>query len=188
MPVTIQEKLSWVPIQIEILYNEEVLGLGTAFFYSENGKTYLITNWHNVSGRNPETLKAIHKDAALPNKLKLFYPMNAGNIKELPEGASTIGWNAVLLELYENEKPVWFEHPSYGKKVDAIAIELNVDDTELYVANSPELDLTKITLRPSLDVFVLGYPRGLTGGARFPVWKRGSIASEPEIDLDYLPT
>ena len=31
------------------------------------------------------------------------------------------------------------------------------------------------------DVFVLGYPKGIDGGGEFPVWKKASIATEPEI-------
>ena len=41
--------------------------------------------------------------------------------------------------------------------------------------------------RPGLDSFVLGFPEGMLGGARFPIWKRASIASEPDIDIDDLP-
>ena len=37
------------------------------------------------------------------------------------------------------------------------------------------------------DVFVLGYPRGLTGGALLPIWKRGTIATEPMFDHHQLP-
>jgi hypothetical protein len=37
------------------------------------------------------------------------------------------------------------------------------------------------------DVFILGYPLNIRAGGAFPVWKRASIASEPEIDLDSLP-
>lgn len=35
--------------------------------------------------------------------------------------------------------------------------------------------------------YVLGYPKGLHGGDDFPVWKRASIASEPDLDIDGLP-
>jgi hypothetical protein len=38
-----------------------------------------------------------------------------------------------------------------------------------------------------MDAFVLGYPRGMSGGGHFPVWKRATIATEPDIDLDGLP-
>jgi hypothetical protein len=33
------------------------------------------------------------------------------------------------------------------------------------------------------EVFILGYPLGLTKQGIFPIWKRGSIASEPFFDL-----
>jgi hypothetical protein len=49
------------------------------------------------------------------------------------------------------------------------------------------LPLDKLSLTPGMDVFVLGYPRGISGGGRFPLWKRGSIASEPDVNIDNLP-
>jgi hypothetical protein len=37
--------------------------------------------------------------------------------------------------------------------------------------------------RVAADVFILGYPKGLTSQGVMPVWKRGTIASEPLINL-----
>jgi hypothetical protein len=48
-------------------------------------------------------------------------------------------------------------------------------------------DLVDFEVMVGDDVFVLGFPLGLHGGGPFPIWKRASIASEPEIDLDGLP-
>lgn len=42
-------------------------------------------------------------------------------------------------------------------------------------------------LRVATDVFVLGYPKGISGGGEFPIWKRASIATEPDIQLGTLP-
>lgn len=187
MPVTIQEKLSWVPFKIDLRYEDVDFGIGTAFIYSMNNETFLITNYHNVTGRRPDTLRAISPDVALPNKLVLHVPKDANTDTGLPKNESKVGWNALILDLYEDDKPVWFEHPEHGHNVDAVAIPIGIDDCMLQAANSEELELDQITLRPSLDVFVLGYPRGLSGGAKLPIWKRGSIASEPDIDLDKLP-
>jgi hypothetical protein len=36
----------------------------------------------------------------------------------------------------------------------------------------------------SSEVFILGYPRGLTKQGILPIWKRATIASEPLIGLD----
>jgi hypothetical protein len=43
--------------------------------------------------------------------------------------------------------------------------------------------------RPDIgeDAFILGFPKGLEAGAGLPIWKRASIASEPNYDLDGLP-
>lgn len=40
-------------------------------------------------------------------------------------------------------------------------------------------------LYPSVgkDVFILGYPLGVELSGIFPIWKRGSIASEPQADI-----
>jgi hypothetical protein len=45
----------------------------------------------------------------------------------------------------------------------------------------PEVDLL---LGVGMDVFVLGYPFGLTGHG-LPVWKRGSLASEPHVSTTH---
>ena len=37
------------------------------------------------------------------------------------------------------------------------------------------------------DVFIVGFPRGLAGSGLLPIWKRGSIASEPGVDYGGLP-
>jgi hypothetical protein len=36
-------------------------------------------------------------------------------------------------------------------------------------------------------VYVLGYPYDINGGKELPIWKRGSIATEPSINIDNLP-
>ncbi|WP_205849078.1 trypsin-like peptidase domain-containing protein [Natronospirillum operosum] len=188
MPIAIREKMSWVPFQIEIMFENEHLGIGTAFAYLYEDKTCLITNWHNVSGRNSETLKVINKEAAIPNKLILHYPIDMDEDKSTPGApARIIVWNSFELNLYEDGEPIWYEHPIHRNKVDAVAIPFSLEASNLKPANAEELDLESIILRPSLDVYVLGYPRGMTGGAKLPIWKRGSIASEPDFDLDNLP-
>lgn len=66
--------LSYVSVRISICFKDIELGIGTAFFYLYEGETYLITNWHNVSGREPDTLKCKHRDAAIPDRLLVTIP------------------------------------------------------------------------------------------------------------------
>lgn len=76
----------------------------------------------------------------------------------------------------------------HGPNVDVVVFEMSgVETTALRFANKVCDPENVPRLRTGMDVFVLGYPRGLTGGGKFPIWKRGSIASEPDIDVDNLP-
>lgn len=183
--ITIQEKLSWVPLRIQMRFNTLDLSVGTGFFYLHNSKSYLVTNWHNVTGRNSIDMTPLSPQLALPNLTILPIPYNA----KCSDGRDAVQWKYHEFKLYENETPVWYEHPVHGHNVDAVAIPLDgLEDTKIIAANDKDaLELEDVILRPSLDAYVLGYPLGITGGANFPVWKRASVASEPDIDLENLP-
>src|SRR5205085_9713799 len=79
--------------------------------------------------------------------------------------------------------PVWLAHPTRQRGSDVVAIpvdELGRDPLiNLYPINTlrSEADLA---VRIGMDVFILGYPFGAPPPG-FPVWKRGSIASEPDL-------
>ena len=38
-----------------------------------------------------------------------------------------------------------------------------------------------------MDMFVIGYPFGKSGGGYLPIWKHATIASEPNVAIDDLP-
>jgi len=48
---------------------DTVLSSGTGFVYEHHGIPYLITNWHNVSGRNPSTNACLSDTLAVPDSL-----------------------------------------------------------------------------------------------------------------------
>ncbi len=210
----VRDPLSYVSLRVRMYFNDQEIAVGTAFVYLYNEKPYLVTNWHNVSGREPDTLKAKHKCCALPNRFFVEVPF-----VKLNQANYSISWkeHQVLIYRDDNDSPteaIWYEHPKHGYKVDVVAIPVNEDEvfsplksiwfeqestqskaeqtvlprtTAICAVNDPSLNLKKVLLRPSLDVFVLGFPRGMSGGGKFPVWKRGSIASEPDLDIDDLP-
>ncbi len=183
----IQSNLSYVPIHITPMYEDTDLAIGTAFFYIYEGQEYFITNWHNVTGRHPWDNSCISKYAAIPDNLVIRLPY----LETSESGVTGLKWIPKVLNLYEDEdriKPIWWEHPEHGSNVDAVAIELEgLSDTKAIAANAEVLNLDLLQLVPGMDVFVLGFPRGISGGGRFPIWKRGSIASEPDINIDDLP-
>jgi len=185
-PVTLAELITRVPLRIDPHFGNTQLGNATGFFYKGANGTALITNWHVVSGRHPETLACLSKTAAVPDRLRICVPVNKGVAP-----AMVVGWNEYWVSLYDDEaheKPVWRVHPDHTHGVDIVAIPLGgLEETLLIAANDPTLQLDDLRLYPSLDVYVVGFPLGMFGGARFPIWKRGSIASEPDIDVAGKP-
>jgi hypothetical protein len=83
----------------------------------------------------------------------------------------------------ENDQPLWLIHPAQEMRaIDIVALPLDHDSLKTKVTLLPvnELAPGKIAIMIGMDVFILGYPFGSKPPA-FPVWKRGSIASEPDL-------
>lgn len=172
-PVSIDPFTSAVSA-LDMYYEETHLSRGTGFFWKDNGEIFLITNWHNVSGIDPFTRKHISPTAAEPNKLT-FDVFENGDLNKR---------RTATLQLFNNEKAAWLEHPVLGSGVDVVAIRIQMDGHGVFPINEMKSD--SIVTKVGLDVFILGYPMGIDIH-RLPVWKRGSVASEPEIDVDDLP-
>ena len=172
-----------VTSRLRMFFKKTELSLGTGFFHETGGAYHLITNWHNVSGRHPRTLQPLSAHAGLPDRIKLTVN-EAGRLGH---------WAEVELPLYSDAdadqptQPVWYVHPQFQQTVDVVAIPFQPPPgTEIHPVNTVNT-ISNLRLAVAGDVFVLGYPKGISGGGAFPIWKRASIASEPQIDLDNLP-
>lgn len=157
-------------IPIEMYFDETPLSIGTAFLWHSRGRYFLVTNWHNVTGKSPTTGKHLSKTAAEPNRLRVWLH-HSDNLNEL---------YVDMLDLRDPRgHPRWWIHPTLHSQVDVVAIPIVTSDSlRLFAIN--ELPSRDLMLKVGMDVFILGYPFGI-GTAGFPIWKRGSIASEPEI-------
>ena len=168
-------------IYIKMYFNECKLSVGTAFIYEYNKQLFLITNWHNVSGKNPDTNKHLSETLAEPNKINLY--LNKNN--KLGE------WEIFSIDLYKEDEKVWLEHPSFAQKVDAVAIPIEIPSHLTYnPINNEAMQVDYVQdYKPVVgdDIFILGFPFALTASGYFPIWKRASIASEPEININDLP-
>lgn len=71
----------------------------------------------------------------------------------------------------ENDTPLWLEHPSFKEKVDVVAIKVTIPNDMLikYVeeAIEPYNEQTKANIKD--DVYVLGFPFGISEGEGFPI-------------------
>ena len=177
--------LSLCTLKVLLNFNETELAIGTGFIYSYNSKFYLITNWHNVTGRNPNTQACLSKNhAGFPNKIffKLRSKENGGN------------FYSTEINLYDDDEhtlPNWLIHPIHKEKVDVIAIELPFEEAidDVLIQSLNQFIDFKYNLKANVadDVFVIGYPQGLDSDFILPIWKKGSIASEPDVNINELP-
>jgi len=172
---TIIDPLSTTTLRIVPKFNETELGSATAFAVTWKSRPYLITNWHVVTGINPETGQCMDKKyASIPNRLSVSF-----------HAKSKMGnWNFVDVSLLDkDENRLWIEHP-LGNCIDVVAIPIesvhgiNVYPLDLALAN------VDIVPAPAMPVSVIGYPLGLTAGKSWPIWKTGHIASDPDIDYE----
>jgi len=168
---------------------DTTMSTGTGFVYEFDSKYYLITNGHNITRVNPETNERITglKTAAFPVKIGTKVKIQKDNFYHITK-------DLTYIDLYEDldfKVPKWYVHPKHRYKVDVVAIP--IDDTKnvpesvkLFPINKIEFDL-EFEIEIADEVFILGYPFDLTGGKDLPIWKRGSISTEPMIDIDDLP-
>lgn len=173
-------------------FGDTHLATGTCFFWRHEGRTFLVTNWHNLTGRNHLTGGNISQNGGRPDHVEVWVyrkvdiPLPPGT----PATKFAIRHEALRLKICEPDLTgiLWFHHPVFGSKVDIGALDVtdNIQGLSLKAVNDIEDDAV-MNLEVSQDVFVLGFPFGQMNGLPAPVWKRGTLASDPSFDIDNLP-
>ena len=170
---------SLASIKLVMKYDDTVTSTATGFFWRHDSQLFLVTNRHNVTGRNTETGKCIDKTLAVPNQIvgsAICRGGYRGNKSPIREEIS-IKW-----ELGKESK--WLQHPKLNL-VDVVMWPLNSSKNQILVPIN-ENSQGNFILEVSNEVFLLGYPLGIDVEGT-PIWKRGTLASEPEMDVDGLP-
>ena len=89
--------------------------------------------------------------------------------------------------------PIWLEHPEFKEQVDVVGIEIKNEkelEERCTVEIINQIQSFKDTYVPEVmdDVFVIGYPWGISGSrGAIPVYKKGCIATDPIINFDGAP-
>ena len=163
------------------------LGRATSFFYKRDDDwLFLVTNWHVVSGRDPANPRS-SPTGAVPTRARLTLHKRIDGVAIRRSQKVT---RKIDLNNESGEGPKWLEHPNHRSKIDVVVLKIaNDEEFKKQVACHFISEAGKEALDPSYeervtdDVFVIGYPWGLTGGDRvLPLYKRGSIASEPIVN------
>ena len=177
----IRGPLTWCPFQILQYDGEEVIGAGTGFFYEHDGQSFLVTNWHVITGRDPFKKTAMHPQGRIPDRLLVKFGTSP-DAEPTDSGDRRVRFNAHLVETYDADGPKWYEHPDLGSDCDVIALPVNPD---FWLAHKPanRLSSDRVPMRPGMVIFVVGFPLALSVGPGLPLWKSGYIASEPGFDV-----
>lgn len=170
------DPLSPTSIYLEFFFNETRISTGTGFFVERGGSTYLVSNLHNFTGRDTFTGEHLSKTLAEPNRVGfLGYPN--GDINESkPVSAPLIG---------RNGEELFRRNTNHGCPVDIGVLPLG--DFAKYTFPINRCPQHKLKPTVSSEIFVLGYPAGL-GNHITPIWKSGTVATEPEIPYENMPT
>ena len=157
---------------------------GTGFFYRFEGRNYLATARHCFTDRAWRTNEYLEPPVT-PTHLTM-------SVRTKPSSealdANHLGVVDYCLKLVdEDENPLWFEHPR-GFEVDIAARPLDdlpVDEL-LFLPLAPKDAAygTDPRFWVTDDVYTVGYPFGLDHGFLWPIWMRGTVASEPAL---YFP-
>lgn len=172
--------------------------IGSGMLWDRDGEIYLVSNLHNISGWDFTHNRAMSQMGWLPDAIDFHVsaktPLSDSTL-------SSFGPVQLQEDLYKKNEPAWLVHPAYGETVDVAALHIcskeqlisairettKSDETTLFTIPANKAPWNDIYIDAGDDAYVLGFPKGMSGGGPLPVWKRASVASEPGVDLDGLP-
>lgn len=165
---------------LQMRFNGTVLATGTGFIAISRKGPVLVTNRHNVTGRNQETNEPLSSTCGVPNEIIIYHHLRG----------RSFSWVPIREQLYSdpNEQiPRWIEHPILGSLADIVALPLTqIDDVQHYPYN-PASPGHGLYVGPADPVSVIGFPFGMSAGGYLPVWATGFLASEPDVNFGDLP-
>ena len=172
------------PFQIQMCDLQRGISLGTAFFYDYQGETFIITNWHNVTGKDPFTGKWIDS-VRTPLYTRAKWPVVDHNSNLVDDDVKVAHFEAQRIDIEDDTGPLWYEHPTLGSLCDVVAIPSERPSDWPATAHVPanKIDETKIPIEPGLKIMVVGFPRGMSTGPGLPLMKTGFLSSMPGYEI-----
>ncbi len=159
---------------VEMYFGEQLLSSGTATLIAKKDCSHcsLITNRHNVTGRDQTTGRCLSKTKGTPDNIVIYFHRPEPNMGE---------WKKIKLPLYRKDgSPFWIEHPTLGEVADVVALNLkwgsDVFCKPYYLEGNS--DRIGMIVRPAETVSVIGFPFGLSSVEKLPIWATGFLAQE----------
>ena len=124
-------------VHLTIRRDKIKLAIGTGVLYLKDDQTYIVTAWHNISGRHTETLELLSKQSAIPNNI--IVSLDLAMIQEnINHGYARM---SITIPLIKNKQVTYYIHQQGYPKVDVVAIPIDLNKgykTEFRVASGEE--------------------------------------------------
>jgi hypothetical protein len=181
-----------------------VLAIGSGVIYEKDSNHYLVTAWHNVTGRHNENYQLLDKKyLAVPDNILVGLSRNSSF------GGFRMQFVLPVEDLHDTT--YYYIHPLGWPRVDVVAIPLDMNHPYVHeyyagtenhshrmtlrqpVFGQPDLTVTSVQdcepadkdlinswlnlLQPTDELFIPGYPQGITDWTGNPIWKRATVAS-----------
>ncbi|MGE7965109.1 hypothetical protein ACQKPC_22470 [Pseudomonas sp. NPDC089918] len=203
---------SYSVVHLKMRFNSTVLSTGSGMLYFYNQKYYIVTAWHNLTGRHPETLEIQHPHKASPNNVIVTM------VREFPGmGGTRIPF---IVPLSSEDETFYYVHPTNYPRIDVAIIPLDIDrsyemsvkagdgreftghinliqqgdfPSELCPLQKYELSDQELLAAciDNIDVtdelFIPGYPENISDYHANPVWKRATVASSLKMGWNGQP-
>lgn len=105
-------------VHLTMRFGATVLAIGTGVLYERDGQHFIVTAWHNVTGRHPETLRFASDEKAVPDNIVASIAIS---LVQEGEERGTFR-KSVVLPLNDDDKALFYIHPTNWPRVDVVAI------------------------------------------------------------------
>lgn len=165
----------------------------TGFFWRRTGKVFLVTNWHVVAGINMMNGSSL-SDGWCPESITVQYCERlsiVGAQTATSQREASVG--TLDVSLYEEfHAPHWIQHKrTFQQGIDLVALEIKAVRSVLdRISCVNDWQYPQLYHFAGSEIFVLGHPLPRSSrdyGFAYPIWKRGSIASELLVPWDKRP-
>lgn len=162
-------------LKLELIAFGAHVATATGFVVARSGISYLVTNWHNFTGRSADTRAWLSSgNHQTPDQVRIWH-----NCVGAPGQWMTVTETLLV----DGVDPRWLQHPALGSEVDVAVLPLDrLPGVQTYpyelCPTGPQL-----AIGVSDSVFIVGFPFAEAGDGVTAIWARGSVATEPDLDF-----
>lgn len=169
--------ISFFALRLRLMRNGRQIGTGTGFLYQhpDVDQYFLVTNYHVATCRDPTDPSVIIKGYPDSPDAIEWMTFQRQDLEPMTGSMSLLGGVS------------WVEHPQREQGVDFVAIPVDMPDDALCLSNRALPLVNDISVGVGTDLFIVGFPYGYSPIQPLPVYKRGTVASEPLLPHDSLP-